>query len=60
MTRAEAMAARVGAARALRLAQRLAARVAVPRARVTRDGTRVTIVGRGVRAALRWPGGLLR
>ncbi|MCW6534903.1 hypothetical protein [Sphingomonas lycopersici] len=53
MTRWAEIAARAGARRAVRVAERLAARV-------TRDGARVTIAGRGVLAALRWPAGLLR
>jgi len=60
VTRWAEIAARAGARRAVRVAERLAARVALPGARVTRDGARVKIVGRGVLAALRWPAGLLR
>ncbi|QKR98741.1 hypothetical protein F9288_03095 [Sphingomonas sp. CL5.1] len=62
MTRGEAIAARIGAARASQVAGRLAAAVreALPDARVSRDGNAVMIVARGALSRLRWPGGLVR
>lgn len=62
MTRAAEIARRIGAARAARVAGQLAAAVreALPGVRVSREGARVTITGRGVLSRLRWPGGLVR
>ncbi|WEK44201.1 MAG: hypothetical protein P0Y64_05125 [Candidatus Sphingomonas colombiensis] len=62
MTRAEEIARRIGAARAARVAEHLAAAVreAMPGVRVSREGDGVTVIGRGVLSRLRWPGGLLR
>ena len=55
---AERAGRRAVAAAVARLEERVTA--AVPGARVVRDGDTVTVEGRGVIAALPWPGGLLR
>ncbi|MFW2850564.1 hypothetical protein ACM61V_01375 [Sphingomonas sp. TX0543] len=62
MTRAGEIAARIGKARALVVAARVAAAAgaALPGVRVAREGATVTITGRGVLSRLRWPGGLGR
>lgn len=62
MTRAIEIAARIGRARATKVATRFAnaAVEALPGGRLVREGDTVTITGRGVLSRLRWPGGLVR